>query len=577
MNRFLVLMLTGTVLVACADGDDAKGDLLAPVTGGGKEDAGERVTRSGALAFGPEAAQNATFTADLEFHGYELAVRPGAVVGLEITRAGSASRLDTTLFVFGPSTPAGGYGDSALAFDDDAGYGRLSKLRALTLAAGGSYLVVVGTHNGRGRGNYRLQATCPSGACAPLVAANGVCHPAFLGAIDACVQSWLADGDFDPSVTPREELIAQCADIEPMAPTRDTLCAGANAPTELCALDSEALALSYLPGCRRAAIATYLDGACAFGARYGDLFRGGAIVVVNERTLTSPAGLSALEKDQIVKAVRTTAYDDVATIDAAFAAVDEQIVNQAELWDASNRKAYSVYEVGAGDNSFGMIFKQGTTDQAARINDGDFYDCQVTWGPETRVCEADAHCGEGTRCVGSSDASPLGRCIRTGADTNSAIGSACTLPPGCAAGSGLVCAAASLSGTGFCQPAWMRARFFSEPALLIPDNKPAGATAQLLVYGLATVAVDVRLEMVVSHSRTSDLRVTLTNPAGTEVVVFDGQTNANGEIYFDNKALAGFPSDESVNGVWLLKAIDKKANKTGVIGRFGLELTSHWD
>lgn len=577
MNRFLSLMLTSTFLVACADADDVKGELLAPVTGSGKEDAGDRVTRSGVIAFGAEAAQNAKFSADLEFHGYELAVRPGAVVGLEITRSGSSSKLDTTLFVFGPRTEAAGYGDTAMAFDDDAGYGKLSKLSGLELEAGGSYLVVVGTHNGRGRGKYRLQATCPSGACAPLVATGGVCHPAFLGAIDTCVQGWLADGDFDPSITSREELIAQCSDIEPMAPTRDALCAGANAPTEICALDLEALALSYLPGCKRVAIGTYLDGACAFGERYGDLFRGGAIVVVSERTMTSPAGLSTLEKNQIIKAVRTTAYDDVATIEAAFAAVDEQIVNHAELWDASNRKAYSVYEVGAGDNSFGMIFKQGTTEQAARINDGDFYDCQVKWGAEVRDCEADAQCGAGTRCVGSSDASPLGRCIRSGADTHSAIGSTCALPVGCTAGSGLVCAAAALGGTGFCQPAWMRARFFSEPALLIPDNRPSGATAQLLVYGLATVAVDVRLEMVVSHARTSDLRVTLTNPAGTEVVVFDGQTNANGEIYFDNKALAGFPSDESVNGVWFLKAVDKKAGKTGAIGRFGLELTSHWD
>src|SRR5690606_8349590 len=142
--------------------------------------------------------------------------------------------------------------------------------------------------------------------------------------------------------------LAQCADVEVVAGAWDALCAGAGAPAELCAHDIEGLATEVMPACHRELYHELLDQSCVFGAHYRDLWRHpGAVVVVWQRTLTSPAGLSALEREQIVAAVRRTAYDDVATVEEAFDAVDGGEVNQAELWDASGRRAYTVYEVGA--------------------------------------------------------------------------------------------------------------------------------------------------------------------------------------------------------------------------------------
>jgi len=572
-KRPVLLAVTVTLLGACAD--EGERDALVLPPGDGKADAADAVVMQGALALGGEASRG--FQADLEFHGYELAVRPGARVTIEIARRGTSSRLDTTLYVFGPRSAEGAYGATAIAFDDDAGWGRQSRLTDLELAAGGDYLVVVGTHDGRGRGSYRLVATCTSGDCAPLPAPAGACHPAFVAAIDACVGDWLADPDFDASTTPRSELIALCADIEPMAGTRDALCAAADAPRGLCALDVEALALDYLPTCRREATDAWLDQACVFGERFGDLFAGEAIVVIGERALTSPDGLSALEAEQITTAVHATAHDDVKTVDEAFAAVDEGRVNHVELWDASNRVAYTAYEVGAGDNSFGMIFAHGTTIAVARIVDGDLADCRATWGPERRRCEADDHCADGARCVGRPAGVSAGRCIDGRADTQPGIGGACEGELGCEAGAGLVCAGAAIGGQGMCLPAWMRGTFASAPALAIPDAASDGVSAELLVSGLATVSMDVRLSLVVSHERTSDLRVSLTNPAGTEVVVFDGEAIGSGEIYLDGQALAGFPGDESVNGVWRLTVKDDEVGATGELVRFGLDLTSRWD
>jgi subtilisin-like proprotein convertase family protein len=112
----------------------------------------------------------------------------------------------------------------------------------------------------------------------------------------------------------------------------------------------------------------------------------------------------------------------------------------------------------------------------------------------------------------------------------------------------------------------------------VPDNKPAGAELQLVAYGLATVSTDVRLTLHVSHSRIADLRVTLTNPAGTEAVVFEGKsTDTAPELFLDGVAISGFPGDESVNGVWRVKVVDRKSGKSGSLNQFALELTSRWD
>jgi hypothetical protein len=83
------------------------------------------------------------------------------------------------------------------------------------------------------------------------------------------------------------------------------------------------------------------------------------------------------------------------TLGEAFAAVDQGEIAFTELWDASARRAFSAYEYGAGDNSYGAIFVHGTTTLAASIGDGDLSGCQSFWGAERRRCDADADCESG--------------------------------------------------------------------------------------------------------------------------------------------------------------------------------------
>jgi hypothetical protein len=563
-------ILTFVLAGACAL-DTKEGLPVEPPFAGGKADVGDRVTDMGPLGFGAESAPASRFVEDLEFHGYRLAVRAGAIVTLDVTQRGSSRSVDTTLFVYGPET-GDGFGSSAIASDDDAGWGRLSRLTRLALTPGGSYLVVIGTHDARGRGNYRLQASCESGDCAPLPAETG-CHRDLRAAIDRCLADTFENDTEWYFTRTRRDVVEQCSDVEVLAPARDALCA-ASPTTSLCALAIEELGTGYAAMCRAEAWNAMLDEQCVFGDRYRDLFKPGPLVIVERSVLTAASTLDALRSQQIVTALHASSHDDVTTPAEAFDRVDENEIFATEVWDASNRRAFTAYEFGAGDNSFGMIFDFGATTMAARINDGDFYDCNVHFGPEMRECATDADCAEGLRCHGVAEEIERGRCIDYEAPEHSAEDTSCTLESACPAGSGLLCAGAPTSGDGLCRPAWLQGRFVVASSQAIPDR--GTIEVPIVAFGLATVDVDVYLDLSISHPRPSDLRVALVNPAGTEAVVFDHASDG-AALSSDGVLVRGFSGDETVNGTWRLVISDTVSGQTGAVSDVGLVVTSRWD
>jgi DNA uptake protein ComE-like DNA-binding protein len=319
------------------------------------------------------------------------------------------------------------------------------------------------------------------------------------------------------------------------------------------------------------------DTNCVFGLRYRDMFAGGATIVTASRRVDPGTSTNATQRAQILAAVRH-AYEDVTTLTQAFEAVDENYVNQVEVWDASNRRPFTAYEYGAGDNSYGLVFEHGTTNVAAQINDGDLYECTAMWGDEMRPCERTEDCAEGLTCSGTSEDVSTGRCLNLRAEEHEAEGTSCVLESGCPPASGLVCAGAYTDGSGYCRPAWMRGHFESEyDGAAIPDNDPAGLTLALPVYGLASVDTDVLIDLWIDHPRPADLRVTLVNPATAEVVVFDNPSATGGEIWYRDRVVRGFSGDEQVNGIWQLRVVDRTGGNVGAVYRFGLTITSRWD
>ncbi|MBC8073894.1 MAG: proprotein convertase P-domain-containing protein [Deltaproteobacteria bacterium] len=479
MTKPFALLATACLLACSAE--DGEGAVV-PQLGSGKADAVDHVTDRGALAF--DAPSTGSFVEDLQFEGYRLAVRDGASVRVEVTRAGTASKLDTTLFVYGPCVD-GQCGTEAIAFDDDSGWSRHSRIRNLELE-GGEYLVVVGTHDARGRGNYRLLTTCENGECAPL----------------------------------------------PPAPA-----------------------------------------ACVFGDTYREVFDSQSVVTTRTRRITAPAGLTDLEQQQIIAAVRSSAADDVETIEEAFDAADQNEFNVLDLWDRTSNLAYVAIEFGAGDTSVGAYFAWGTTERVAVNGDGDLSECTAPAGAAGNDCTSNDECTVGT-CEGSSSASGLGRCTDI---TGFGDQIECSATAPCDLGEGLACAGLTRGDEGLCQPAWMFGNFGSlEDGTPVPDDDTTGAVRTVDVRGLGTVDTDVSLRLWVSHDAPSQLVATLTNPAGNEVVVFDGPSSGAGELSIDGP-VQGFSGDESVNGTWTLRVVDSVSGQTGTIERWTLRLGSRFD
>ena len=313
---------------------------------------------------------------------------------------------------------------------------------------------------------------------------------------------------------------------------------------------------------------------CVLGTTFREVRRGLTVKVDRERLVNDASQLTAVEGRQLVDALHASSHTDVTTPEEALAAVDANEVNVLDLWDASNAQALIAFEYGAGDNSYGRIYPPGSTSAVASIHDGDLEGCALRKGPGGKDCRATAACGEGFACAGISPVSGNGKCVST-TQPLVGVGDACTAEYSgqCKAG-GLVCGGLT-RGYGLCQPAWMKGSFSEWYGASIPDNRASGVSRVLDVHGLATVDVDVVLDAVIRHASTGQLRVTLTNPAGTEVTVFDGSTSGR-DLHLSAPVL-GFSGDESVNGSWTLKVVDAQRGTTGLLERWSLQITSRMD
>lgn len=271
MSSRTVLACSVWWFAACSAADK---QVVEPAVGDGKGDVASRVDDQGALV--PGDARTGSFTEDLQFYGFHLEVRAGAVVTIENTHRGTASRLDSTLFVYGPKTEAG-FGGDAIAFDDDAGYGKHAKLGKLALVEGGEYLVVLGTADGRGRGAFRIEARCEQGECAPVAPPASGCDAGLADRIQHCVASQIGDTDLEADRTMSyAEAVEACTDGELLGRAVDEVCGGASPPA-FCAGSFEQIFQTQGAACREELGArgglcgAYLGDALALAAQ-GALF-----------------------------------------------------------------------------------------------------------------------------------------------------------------------------------------------------------------------------------------------------------------------------------------------------------------
>ena len=115
---------------------------------------------------------------------------------------------------------------------------------------------------------------------------------------------------------------------------------------------------------------------CLFGDSFYALRTEAPLTIEAERWIRALADLeSALQGEQLVVAVQQSSHTDVTTPAEALERVDQNEVRHMLLLDAPTGRRYEVFEYGAGDNSYGAIFRAGTLQKVTSIHDGDLLEC----------------------------------------------------------------------------------------------------------------------------------------------------------------------------------------------------------
>ncbi|MFK7990093.1 MAG: proprotein convertase P-domain-containing protein [Sandaracinaceae bacterium] len=194
--------------------------------------------------------------------------------------------------------------------------------------------------------------------------------------------------------------------------------------------------------------------------------------------------------------------------------------------------------------------------------------------PRYLDCDSTRVCAVGFMCEGYVASIERGKCVPTTVPAGE--GASCGALEDCA--DGLLCGGYT-RGFGLCLPAWMR-ESFSENGLTvdIPDGSSGGLTRTLTVYGIATVDMDVVVDLAIDHPAPSELRISLRNPGGTEAVVYDGSAESDppGRLVVEGPVF-GFSGDESVNGDWTLTVVDGASGNAGSLDRWTLTVASRYD
>jgi 5'-nucleotidase (lipoprotein e(P4) family) len=130
------LIIAPTLFGCTQDGiEDGDGADLA-----GQDEKGDAIPGIEVQARLRPGSVDATLTTAVPRPGFVFYAAEGSKVNVEVTRAGSATGLDTLLKIYGPRLADGSY-PKTLATDEDAGYGKLSKISGLEISIPGFYLV----------------------------------------------------------------------------------------------------------------------------------------------------------------------------------------------------------------------------------------------------------------------------------------------------------------------------------------------------------------------------------------------------------------------------------------------------
>jgi len=115
----------------------------------------------------------------------------------------------------------------------------------------------------------------------------------------------------------------------------------------------------------------------------------------------------------------------------------------------------------------------------------------------------------------------------------------------------------------------------SEPFVIIPDNDPNGIADTIDINQQGKVR-DIKVMLDITHSWIGDLKIEITTPSGTSIMLHDRSGGARDNIIqpFDTQnltAMQGLIGLEA-SGEWTLKVSDHAGRDVGKLNRWGLEI-----
>ncbi len=599
-TRLLLASLALSALACAPLADKGVGEEDAPVDGA--YDSFRSPTDHGLLAFGVQG--QGTLTAAEGFHSWTFSLSGPASVALRTERTATSTRdVDTVLYLYREG--ATGWG-RALTSNDDS-MGSLFSAISRNLEAG-RYRIIVKGYQRSTRGPFGVVAECTGAGCGTPI--TECLFPGVFGQLSESLRlnSWSNTfsnaAEFTGFPVLSSQLIrAMNASGHPEVTTVEA--ALALTPEHV----AERFEIYDQPGARaftawRFVLGDHYFGAifaagtttvvgrivdnvvesctvgfeqCMLGASYRAFSMGTELEAVSDQTITTVTGLAPARAAQLLRAVQE-AFEEVTTPAAALAAVQDATVNVVTRRDAATGRTFVGYEYGAGDNSYGAIFEGDSATPVGEINDGDLYGCTAFRAPPPpslagEDCSRAALCAEELVCMGVAEEEGIGRCVSFADVPGNEASCSATTP--CMAG--LVCTGITRGPEGICRPEWVRGTFTSSTRVAIPDGNATGVSSGVLVYGLATVDTDVEVTARFTHARSTDLRISLVNYAGTEQPVFDGSTSPVLPSPFTITRTVAGSGDESVTGNWYLRVIDTRRGTSGRLDGYSLTVTTRMD
>lgn len=95
------------------------------------------------------------------------------------------------------------------------------------------------------------------------------------------------------------------------------------------------------------------------------------VTTTSRADVTSASTVDALLTKQLIAACHQSSYTDVKTLADAFEAVDQGEFVVRQVKDKKTGETYTAVDYGAGDNTYGAIFKAGSSKPIVGIHDGD--------------------------------------------------------------------------------------------------------------------------------------------------------------------------------------------------------------